>query len=35
VRHQCRAATQRTAQDLTQVELAERLGVSQQAMISF
>lgn len=35
MRHQCRAATQRTAQDLTQVELAERLGVSQQAMNSF
>jgi transcriptional regulator with XRE-family HTH domain len=30
-----RIATQRKAQDITQVELAERLGISQQAMNSF
>src|SRR5690606_39327857 len=30
-----RIATQRKARDITQVELAERLGISQQAMNSF
>lgn len=30
-----RIAIQRKAQDITQVELAERLGISQQAMNSF
>lgn len=30
-----RIAAQRKAQDLTQVELAEQLGISQQAMNSF
>jgi transcriptional regulator with XRE-family HTH domain len=30
-----RIAAQRKAQDITQVELAERLGISQQAMNSF
>jgi len=30
-----RIAVQRKAQDITQVELAERLGISQQAMNSF
>ncbi len=30
-----RIATQRKAQDITQVDLAERLGISQQAMNSF
>ena len=30
-----RIAEQRKAQDITQVELAERLGISQQAMNSF